>query len=255
MIAGGRAPRPEVNPSPQPGTDAAPLSAGLLDDAVVAVEAMDAYKLDATLKRAAVALGTQGMLHQVAAPLAQRLGSLWRDGVITAAHEHFATARLRAYLTHTPAMFAPSGREPVLIVATPPAQLHEIGALLVSAVAANLGWRVIYLGASLPAAEIAGAAIQHRARAVALSLVFPEDDPALEPELIRLRELLPAGTTVIAGGRATAAYASVLEQIAAVRITDLNTFARLLDQLRRPPGILPNAPSDPTLNAAPATPR
>jgi len=85
--------------------------------------------------------------------------------------------------------------------------------------------------------------------------VFPEDDPLLEPELIRLRELLPAETTVIAGGRATAAYAPVLEQIAAVRITDLNTFARLLDQLRRPPSISPTASSHPTLNAAPAIPR
>ena len=255
MIAGGRAPRPEVNQAPRHGTGAAPLSAGLLDYALAAIEAMDAYKLDATLKRAAVALGTQGMLHHVAAPLAQRLGSLWRDGVITAAHEHFATARLRAYLTQTPPMFALSGREPVLVVATPPAQLHEIGALLVSAVAANLGWRVIYLGASLPAAEIAGAAIQHRARAVALSLVFPEDDPLLEPELIRLRELLPTETNVIAGGRATAAYASVLERIGAVQITDLNTFATLLEQLRRRPSIAPNTSSDPSLNAAPSTPR
>ena len=58
--------------------------------------------------------------------------------------------------------------------------------------AANLGWQVTYLGASLPAAEIAGAAQQRRARAVALSLVYPEDDPRLAGELTRLRESLPA---------------------------------------------------------------
>ena len=72
---------------------------------------------------------------------------------------------------------------PVLVVATPSGQLHELGALLVGAAAANLGWHVTYLGASLPAAEIAGAALQNRARAVALSLVYPEDDPTLEDEL------------------------------------------------------------------------
>jgi hypothetical protein len=54
--------------------------------------------------------------------------------------------------------------------------LHELGALLVAASAANLGWQVIYLGASLPAPEIAGAALQRRARAVTLSLVYPEND-------------------------------------------------------------------------------
>ena len=79
----------------------------------------------------------------------------------------------------------------MLVVATPAGQIHELGALLVGAAAANLGWHVTYLGASLPAAEIAGAARQNRARAVALSLVYPEDDPRLEGELTRLRESLP----------------------------------------------------------------
>jgi len=36
----------------------------------------------------------------------------------------------------------------------------------------NLGWHVTYLGASLPAAEIAGSGRKKRTRAVALSLVL-----------------------------------------------------------------------------------
>jgi methylmalonyl-CoA mutase cobalamin-binding subunit len=118
-------------------------------------------------------------------------------------------------------------------VGTPTGQLHELGARLVSAVAANLGWRVVYLGASLPAVEITGAAIQSRARAVALSLVFPDDDARLESELTRLRELLPPAISLIAGGRATPAYRQVLERIGAFQVNDLGAFAELLDQLRR----------------------
>src|SRR3954453_16918076 len=86
-----------------------------------------------------------------------------------------------------------------LVVATPNGQLHELGALLASAAASNLGWLVTYLGASLPAAEIAGAARQNQARAVALSLVYPEDDQKLEGELFRLRESLPAEVTLLVG--------------------------------------------------------
>ena len=71
---------------------------------------------------------------------------------------------------------------------------------LVGATAAHLGWQVTYLGASLPAAEIAGAAVQKRARAVALSLVYPEDDPRLPGELTRLREALPAAMTLLVIG-------------------------------------------------------
>ena len=69
------------------------------------------------------------------------------------------------------------------------ASLRTDGDVGAGAAAANIGWHVTYLGASLPAAEIAGAAMQNRARAVALSLVYPQDDPRLEGELIRLRDM------------------------------------------------------------------
>jgi hypothetical protein len=87
--------------------------------------------------------------------------------------------------------FGATDQAPILVVATPGGQVHELGALLVGTTAANLGWQVTYLGASLPAAEIAGAARQKGARAVALSLVYPEDDPQLASELAPLRESLP----------------------------------------------------------------
>ena len=60
--------------------------------------------------------------------------------------------------------------------------------MLVAAAANEMGWRVAYLGTSLPSAEIAGAAIQNNARAVALSIVFPGDDPNLPKELEGLRK-------------------------------------------------------------------
>lgn len=205
-----------------------------LEDCFAAVKALDARALEQALKHAETALGTQGMLQRVAAPLAQTIGTLWRDGTITAAHEHFASAVLRTYLAQSAKPFASGANEPVLIVATPAGQLHELGALLVSALATNLGWHVTYLGASLPAPEIAGAAMQNRARAVALSLVYPEDDPRMEGELTRLRELLPADVKLIVGGRAMGAYQVTLDKIRALQATDLTHLCSVLDDLRRP---------------------
>jgi len=75
---------------------------------------------------------------------------------------------------------------PALIITTPAGQLHELGAIPVGAAAVSQGWRVTYVGPNLPAEEIAGAAQQKRARAVALSVVYPEDDPHLSGELRRL---------------------------------------------------------------------
>ena len=206
----------------------------LLDECLAAVEALDSNRLEAALKQAATVLGGQGLLRKVIAPLAQGIGELWRDGSITAAHEHFASAVIRIFLGHATKPFASAEGAPVLVVATPTGQLHELGALLVGAAASNLGWHVTYLGASLPAAEIAGAAQQNRARAVALSLVYPEDDPRLEEELARLREMLPSGTVVLAGGMAMPAYRDALVKIGALQIKDLAELGSVLDSLRKP---------------------
>lgn len=210
-------------------TQAAPT---FFDECIAAVKSLDARALEATLKRASMDLGAQGLLQHVVAPLAQALGELWRVGDITAAHEHFASAVIRNFLGNAAKPFAGTESSPVLIVTTPAGQVHELGALLVAAAAANLGWHVTYLGASLPAAEIAGAARQNRARAVALSLVYPEDDPRLEGELTRLRDSLPPEVTLLIGGRATSAYRDVLEKIGATEMKDLKHLFLTLDSLR-----------------------
>ena len=205
-----------------------------LEECVEAVKTLNSRALEESLKRAAIALGSQGLLQRVIAPLAQTIGELWRDGTITAAHEHFASAVIRIFLGHAAKPFAGAEEAPVVVVATPSGQLHELGALLVGAAAANLGWHVTYLGASLPAAEIVGAARQNRARVVALSLVYPDDDSRLEGELTRLRELLPAEVVVLVGGRAMPAYRGVLDKIGATQLKDLTHFCATLDELRKP---------------------
>jgi MerR family transcriptional regulator, light-induced transcriptional regulator len=217
---------------PAPGPAPAEAASSFLEDSLSAVRALDARALERTLNRSETALGAVGMLRRVAAPLARAIGDSWREGNITAAHEHFASAVLRAFLTQAARPFAASANEPVLVVTTPAGQLHELGALLAAAMAANLGWHVTYLGAGLPAPEIAGAAKQNRARAVALSLVYPADDPQMEGELTRLRELLPPEVTLICGGQAISAYRGMLDRIGARQVADLGQLSAALDGLR-----------------------
>jgi len=221
------------NSSPRPLVATSP-AARALDDCLAAVKTLDGRGLELALKRAELELGAQGMLQRVVAPLAQSIGDLWREGGISAAHEHFASAVIRVFLGQAAKPFAGTENAPVLVVASPAGQIHELGALLVGAAAANLGWHVTYLGPSLPAAEIAGAARQNRARAVALSLVYPEDDPRLGGELTRLRESLPGEIPLLVGGRAAPAYQEALKKIGAVQVQDLPDFCSTLDKLRKP---------------------
>ena len=97
------------------------------------------------------------------------------------------------------------------------------------------------MGPSLPAEEIVGAALQDRAKAVCLSIVYPEDDPNVATELRRLRHLLPAEVIIMVGGRASRSYLGVLQEIKATVVTDLTSFYDQLDSARR--NTLPRAHS------------
>jgi DNA-binding transcriptional MerR regulator/methylmalonyl-CoA mutase cobalamin-binding subunit len=213
---------------------ALPATANLLEECLTAVKSMNGHALEAALLRGQMVLGGLGLLQKVVAPLVQTLGELWRQGELTAAQEHFASATLRVFLGNASRPFAPSDRAPIIVVATPAGQVHEMGALLVSATAASLGWRVTYLGPSLPAAEIAGAVREGGARAVALSLVYPEDDPQIPEELTRLRKLVQDEVALLVGGRAMEAYRKTLVSIGAILVEDLAHFGLILEKLRRP---------------------
>jgi MerR family transcriptional regulator, light-induced transcriptional regulator len=216
-----------------PAKQAASPAQALHDACLHAVERLDARAFEESMQKAIVALGHQGLLRQVVAPLAHTIGELWRAGTVTAAHEHFLTAGLKIFLGQLPGQFSLSPNAPRIIIATPAGQLHELGAVIVNAAAAQIGWQTTYLGASLPAAEIAGAAVQHRALAVALSIVYPEDDPVVPQELTNLRRFLPPETKILVGGRAGRAYLETLRRIGATFTESIDEFCNQLDDLRR----------------------
>jgi DNA-binding transcriptional MerR regulator/methylmalonyl-CoA mutase cobalamin-binding subunit len=206
--------------------------AEFIEHAFGAVSDLDTAKLEWTLEEASVALGQMALLNRVIAPLVHRIGEAWRTGALKVAHGHLATAVIRTFLGHTSRPMAVHPAAPTLLVTTPAGQLHELGAVLVAACAAAHGWRVTYLGPSLPAEEIAGAAKQGMVRAVALSVVHPEDDSSLPGEVSRLRRLLPPGVALLAGGRACLAYRSAFESIRATVCGNLDDLSAALEKLR-----------------------
>ncbi|HYG33867.1 MAG TPA: MerR family transcriptional regulator [Clostridia bacterium] len=219
--------------TPSPSSLSTTTPEGFVEESLEAVRELNARRLEDALTRGIVTFGVHGLLEKVVGPLAWRIGEMWRDGSLTAAHEHFASAVIRTFLGRNSNPFLGSTAAPVLVVGTPSGQLHELGAVMVAAAANDVGWRVIYLGPSLPAAEIAGIAVQNRARAVALSIVYPEDDPNLSTELENLRRYLPAEIKIVVGGRAAEAYSDALKKIGAIRTRELKEVYSQLDAFRQ----------------------
>lgn len=196
---------------------------------VAAVQRLDMRAMELELDRASVLFSRTHLIEQVLVPLMRQIGDLWHQGTLRPIHEHMASSVVRSFLGGLRGAYHPEISAPHVVVTTPARQRHELGALLAAATAAGEGWQVTYLGPDLPPEEIAAAAVQKGARAVALSLTYPPDDPILVDDLRRLRRLLGARTALIVGGRACAAYNAVLQEIGCVRVEDL---AGLRDELQ-----------------------
>jgi len=217
-----------VTPAPPRGASAR----AHFDACLAAVREMDPVALDAALVNAAVNLNVPVLLEDVLSPLLERVGEQWRHGPLRVAHEHLATSHLRSFLGGMVVSSNSAARGPHLVVATPPGQMHELGALMAAVTGAGGGWLALYLGPNVPIDEIAYTAIHKSARAVAISLCYPADDPHLPGEIGRLAERLPEHTVLLAGGAGWAGYRKKLDEVGALTLPTLADLRVQLDRLR-----------------------
>ena len=222
---------------PAPGPDATVLrpSGGSAADvaaaALTAAGRLDAVELQAILERAAVTLGVPEFLEGVVAPVLAEIGRGWRARSVSVAQEHLATAVFRRVLGWLLGVYEIDGPAPRLVVATPPGQVHELGALMVAVSAAAEGWAVTYLGPDLPVADLVSASAQIDARAVALSVVYVPDHLGVAAALSETRAGLPARVPLLLGGAAASAVGLARESAGVVVIDSLPELRAMLRRI------------------------
>ncbi len=221
------------NESPIPSMPLVQSSATYVSEALLNIQQMDVEGLEATLNRALATLGSMEVIENLLTPLLYEIGTHWQEGQLRIAHEHLASAAIRTFLGRVLESILIPATSPTLIITTPIGQMHELGALMVSVVAASEGWRIRYLGVNLPAAEIAGAVHQTQANVVALSIVHPPDDGRLPQELVSLRRYVGDKVVILVGGKDAPHYRSTLTSIDAIFVENLKDFRGRLEELRR----------------------
>ena len=208
------------------------VESGHLESCLAAVSDLDTRALRYHLEKAAVELTEPRLMEELVIPLVDRIGSGWENGKIRIVHEHAASSVIRAFLENLHVGEPLDGNAPSIVIGTPSGQSHEIGACIAANTAASEGWNVLYLGAGLPAEEFAAAVALKSSSAVALSLVYPGDDPYLPAELRKLRRLLGEEVEIIAGGKSASRYLETLEEVSARIAPDTGSFREILRELR-----------------------
>lgn len=170
------------------GAIAVPTRADLVDAAEGlgrALADMDEPGAQAVLDRLLTDFTVESVLRDVLMPYLHDLGERWEQGAVSVAQEHFASHVFRGRLSGLARGWG-SGRGPQALLACPPGELHELALLAFGIVLNRNGWRVRYLGADTPMADLIKVASETGPTLVVLSATTSERFVAVEPELASL---------------------------------------------------------------------
>jgi MerR family transcriptional regulator, light-induced transcriptional regulator len=165
-----------------------------------ALDAWDGEAADRIVERLLLTFGLSAALNRVLLPYLHELGERWARGEVTVSDEHFATGIVRGRLV-TGATHWSDAPGPLALLSCAPGESHDIGLLGFGlALHGYFGWRISYLGADTPVADMTRAAAELQPAAVVLSAVDPARfEKCFEP----LRELAEDARVAIGGAGAS----------------------------------------------------
>jgi MerR family transcriptional regulator, light-induced transcriptional regulator len=177
--------------------------AGPAQDLADRLDRLDEPGAQAALDQLLAGFSVEAVLRDALLPYLHRLGDRWERGQASIADEHFASNLLRGRLAGLGRGWG-YGHGPFAILACPPGEQHDMGLLMFGIVLHRCGWRVEYLGASTPIAELARAARQAHVDVVVLAATVKDHFDGLTDDLARLARQVPLA---LAGAGATQALA------------------------------------------------
>ncbi len=139
-------------------------------------------------------------------PALTSIGERWASGEIDVADEHRASGIAMRVIGRLGPRFARRGRtRGQVLLGAPAGELHFLSLAMLGDLIRQLGWEVSDLGADVPAASFASAAVGcgDDLVAVGMSASTPERIPALVEAIAAVRAVVP-GVPIMVGGLAVA---------------------------------------------------
>lgn len=182
----------------------------LMDGLLEALLAFDERKAHDLINRAFNTFSFEKVTKDIIGPLLMEIGTRWENGDITIAHEHFATAFLRARLSTLSLQMPMNPFLPRIICVCAPGEMHELGLLFVTLYLRQYGYDVIFLGAGFPKEDLNEALHDIDAKCLIFSCTLTEHLEDLK-EAMRFIQADHPDLVIGAGGYAVSLHATEFE--------------------------------------------
>jgi DNA-binding transcriptional MerR regulator len=190
--------------APVPATDRG--LARLAADLRRALDSFDEPAAEAVMDRLFADFSVETALRELLLPYLYDLGARWAANEIGVATEHFASNVLRARLAGIARGWG-QGRGPCAVLACPPGEQHDLPLIAFGIVLHRNGWRIVYLGADTPLADLGRTVEEKRPEIVVLAAADVDRFQHSIPDLAALNRRAPLR---LAGAGATAAIADAV---------------------------------------------
>lgn len=162
--------------------------------------ASDDQRMVEEMRYAALNLGTQRFIRDVAAPLASAIGAAWEQGRVSILHEHLLSDALTTQLRVLWAAQVGPQKGARVLLATLPGEQHALGLEMVGAYLSAIGVTPRSMGPNVPPEELADAAEAFEVDGIGVSVSLGADVIASQLNLNLLSERLQGSRPIAVGG-------------------------------------------------------
>lgn len=184
-----------------------------------AIEAGDHRRAFAFVDEALRAgLDVRALYMEVFQPSLREVGRLWQDGEMTVADEHLATAITQGAMAHVYDALIVAGADsgPLLLAAGAEAERHDVGLRMLADLLEMEGWRVVYLGSSVPIDSLVAMVREKKPAVLALSASLAPHAPQIRLAIRSVRDAMGKDQPlIIVGGRPFLADPDLAERVGA----------------------------------------
>ncbi|HKK38285.1 MAG TPA: MerR family transcriptional regulator [Cryomorphaceae bacterium] len=127
-----------------------------IESLVISMVQVDEQRFERILSNCTLRLGFEQTILNIVYPFFKKVGVLWQAGAINPAQEHFISNLIRQKLIVAIDGQGRNGKEGAkkFLLFLPEGELHELGLLFYNYLIQKSGHKVIYLGQSVPLADV-----------------------------------------------------------------------------------------------------
>lgn len=172
-----------------------------IETLVLSLLTMDEERFEATLNNSVMQFGFENTIENIVFPFFRQLGNMWQVGIVSPAQEHYISNLVRQKLIVGIDRISPqkNSHSKTFLFFLPDQELHELGLIYVHYLTRVRGHRCLYLGQSLPTADLLTIGENVKPDYIVTILTSQIEAPQLHNLLNSIRDKVPSAELLVSG--------------------------------------------------------